>query len=275
MRILSSGAVAWAAGLALCLQPFAADASSVGPYGVARQKTRVPPVGGRPVTYSEADIFACIDRKGAGEIYRVPAYYVTDQTSIPKELMPFIDLGGTHPLFADAAIVHDYLYAVGKPGDRIRQELADEAMVILARAERLSGLAIKEISGAFFVARQIGGTYGKDDEWRRWIHPHDLEYVVPGMRPTRKRDSAHILSVKNCAVFDAHRQPVSTPAYRRSLKLHACLHHRHRSDQDRTLWATVRPLEPTRMPTSLKSASSGPEVADYRARADRCAGLAA
>lgn len=55
-----------------------------------------------------------------------PAGYVTDFASIPKQVQFLISPFGKH---AEAAVVHDWLYTLGKRGDAKSRKMADKAFV--------------------------------------------------------------------------------------------------------------------------------------------------
>jgi hypothetical protein len=244
--------------IALVLAETAA-ASSVSSYGVRRVAMRDLYSGGRPLTFSDADIFACVDRQRSAEIYRVPYLYVTDQTSIPKEVLPFIDLSGTNPLFADAAIIHDYLYAVGRPGDLLGQKTADEDFVILARSQRVSSLAQREIGWAFDRNRDLNPTnpFGHEREWNRWADPNTNKLATSKNLPDKKGAIVRVLTLGNCKVFDQ-----DSPASKRLL---ACLHIRYMSSDDIRFWPKTRQFEdPPLLPRPLKPYLTQTDIKQYR-----------
>lgn len=82
-----------------------------------------------------------------------PAGYVTDFASIPWYASWIINPFGRH---AEAAVIHDWLYTLGKPGDAKNRLVADKAFV---RALRLLEVGwLKRIVMYFFV--RVGGKNG-------------------------------------------------------------------------------------------------------------------
>lgn len=55
-----------------------------------------------------------------GEVLRVPPGYVTDLASVPRVVQPFVPPFGS---YAEASVLHDWLYAVRHPGGRKRADL--------------------------------------------------------------------------------------------------------------------------------------------------------
>jgi hypothetical protein len=89
-----------------------------------------------------------------------PAGYVTDFASIPRAVHFIISPFGKH---AEAAVIHDWLYALGTPKDRKGRRIADKAFV--------KALRLLEVG---FFTRQImywavrlggGGGYGLVDDF--------------------------------------------------------------------------------------------------------------
>lgn len=89
-----------------------------------------------------------------------PAGYVTDFASIPWYVSWIINPFGRH---AEAAVIHDWLYTLGKPGDRKNRLMADKAFI---RALRLLEVGwMKRLVMYFFV--RVGGNkgYGLPDDF--------------------------------------------------------------------------------------------------------------
>lgn len=90
--------------------------------------------------------------------FRVPQSYITDFASIPWLVRGLIPAFGRH---AKAAVVHDWLYAVGEPDMR-------------ARADRVFLHALRELKVAWFkrlilyTAVRLGGGGGYNKERRIW-----------------------------------------------------------------------------------------------------------
>jgi hypothetical protein len=83
----------------------------------------------------------------------VPAGYVTDFASIPKAVHFIISPFGKH---AEAAVVHDWLYTLGKPRDRKGRRIADKAFVKALRLLDVSWFT-RQI---MFWAVRFGGADG-------------------------------------------------------------------------------------------------------------------
>lgn len=235
--------------------------ASVG-YGVHRLPIEEAAVGGRPLTYSDADIFACIDRNGRGEVYRVPYLYVTDQTSLPDAAVAVFALirmvgGGYNPSFSNAAIVHDYLYAAGTPGDVAGQEVADDVFMKLLKSEDVDAASITLIQGTFVLVRQTTGDtnpFGRRNEWR-WADPATGRFSRNP--PQKAHAKTRVVSLASCAIFDARET-------RKSRVLHACLHHRYMSTNDLNFWPARNQLaEKPKIPGPLRSFSRPQDVRAY------------
>ncbi len=83
----------------------------------------------------------------------VPAGYVTDFASIPRAAHFVISPFGKH---AEAAVIHDWLYTLGKPGDRKGRRVADKAFV---KALRLLDVGWMKRQVMFWAVR-LGGAGG-------------------------------------------------------------------------------------------------------------------
>lgn len=272
----------WAVTALTVLQPAVAAASSVAPYGVNRVTMLDDDVDGRPLTFSESDIFACVtlEDEVRARVYRVPYAYVTDQTSIPRRAIAFLlgKDGSRLALYANAAIVHDYLYASGDVTDKPSRELADKVMAELLHAEGVSDPVVSIINATFAVARgaaswadrlvglfgrsisrdikawvaRLQGAFGRDDEWKRWANPYTLRQLDSGYRARSAEDAKHITTLVDCKVFDGE----EGKDHQRHLLLHACLHTRLASLDDRPLLPSLdrpegRPWPGPRTPLAL------------------------
>lgn len=87
----------------------------------------------------------------------VPAGYLTDWASIPRWVQWRIQPFGRH---AAAALLHDWLYAVGEPG---RREEADALFVARLAADGVNALRRSVMHRAVRLAGQDG--YGRAAEW--------------------------------------------------------------------------------------------------------------
>lgn len=111
-----------------------------------------------------------------GKVIVVPRWYVTDFASVPWYGQGFIDPQGPT---ARAAIVHDWLYAVGEPGKR------EEADAIFHRAMLKYGVSPFHANIAYQAVRAGGQKgYGLPGDW--WfVDPkrQDLRQPQPFPRP--------------------------------------------------------------------------------------------
>ena len=93
------------------------------------------------------------------DVYLVPRGYVTDFASIPFPASAVLPSFG---LWTEAAVVHDYLYAVGQSGKR---KLADR-IFRTAMEEQGVGPIVREL-----IYRPVrlfaGAAYGREGEWTR------------------------------------------------------------------------------------------------------------
>jgi len=94
-----------------------------------------------------------------GELIVVPRGYITDFASIPAALEPVLDSFGRQ---SEAAVVHDWLYAVGETDKR---EVAD-SIFLFAMMEQGVGLAARR---TMYQGVVLGGgsAYGRADEWNK------------------------------------------------------------------------------------------------------------
>lgn len=102
------------------------------------------------------------DRERHYLFVRVPAGFVTDFSSIPSGLAQ--SLHRTFGRTAVPAIAHDFLYAVGTPGDSEGRRIADRALRRGMRDNGSGGVSRRIV----FLAVQFGGadSYGQDRELR-------------------------------------------------------------------------------------------------------------
>ncbi|MEM7766266.1 MAG: DUF1353 domain-containing protein [Pseudomonadota bacterium] len=102
-----------------------------------------------------------------------PVRYETDFASIPSWARGFIAPFGVH---AEAAVIHDWLYAIGKPGDEQGRWLADEAFREALRHLGV-GWATRNI---MYNAVRSGGkkAFGRPDEFR-FRHLKDFSLIDP------------------------------------------------------------------------------------------------
>jgi hypothetical protein len=90
----------------------------------------------------------------------VPSGYVTDFASIPRAVHFIISPFGKH---AEAAVIHDWLYALGTPKDRKARRIADKAFV---KALRLLEVSFLQRQIMYWAVRLGGaGGYGLADDF--------------------------------------------------------------------------------------------------------------
>ena len=97
------------------------------------------------------------------EVICVPAGFVTDLASIPRLLWPLLPPQGR---YAKAAILHDWLYALGPAGDEAARRRADD---IFAEAMAVLGCPAWQRWVIHRAVRLFGGSaFGRSD------HPFDV-----------------------------------------------------------------------------------------------------
>lgn len=155
--------------------------------GVTGQLLRDARRDGRRVMILTEDLYYCYPP--ANELYKVPAFFETDFASIPTAARWMINPFGDH---AEAAVVHDWLYAVGEEGGRLK---ADEVFRF-AMAEQ--GVNVLTRNAMFRAVRAGGGAaYGQNREWR-FVDPRNGQ---PVESPPRKPAKA-VVGQTDCATFD-------------------------------------------------------------------------
>lgn len=127
-----------------------------------------------------------------GDLILVPNGYVTDFASVPPGASRVVDRYGDN---IEAAVVHDWLYAVGEPN---RRGYADE-LFRFALAEQGVGLA--ERTAAYLAVRAGGANaYGRSSEWDRRFY--DVEAQRPMPSPYARRASAIIARLSDCDALE-------------------------------------------------------------------------
>ncbi|MCX8016371.1 MAG: DUF1353 domain-containing protein [Rhodocyclaceae bacterium] len=97
------------------------------------------------------------------EVVRVPAGFETDLASIPRLFWPILPPQGR---YAKAAILHDWLYALGPAGDAAARRRADE---IFLEAMAVLGCPAWQRRPIYWAVRLFGGAaFGRSD------HPFDV-----------------------------------------------------------------------------------------------------
>jgi hypothetical protein len=137
------------------------------------------------------DEFPYCDRN-TGEVYVVPKGFVTDFASVPSVARGIIEPEGPA---ARAAIIHDWLYAVGEAGAR------DKADALFYRSMKYYG--VDEIKARLaYQAVRIGGEkgYGLSSDW--WfLDPKNPQ--KPLVAPLSKPKTARLMVLKSCEGFEA------------------------------------------------------------------------
>ncbi len=119
------------------------------------------------------------------QVIRVPRGFETDFASIPAWAMAVIDPIGDN---AEAAVVHDFLYAVGEKGQR---EQADA--ILLYGLQQAHAPALQ--SKLMYEAVRAGGAqnYGAPGEWR-FVDPETEKPVKSPKKPA----SAVVATLRSC-----------------------------------------------------------------------------
>lgn len=127
-----------------------------------------------------------------GKVIVVPRWYVTDFASVPWYGQGFVDPQGPT---ARAAIVHDWLYAVGEPGKR------EEADAIFLRAMLRYGVPSFQANIAYQAVRTGGEKgYGLPGDW--WfVDPKRQEMRQP--QPFPKPRTGAVRVMPRCQGFSA------------------------------------------------------------------------
>jgi hypothetical protein len=125
-----------------------------------------------------------------GEVFRVPRTYATDFASIPAAARSIVNPFGEH---AEAALIHDWLYAVGEPNGRKR---ADD-IFLYAMEEQEVGYVQRTLM--YRAVRAFGASaYGAKREWRNFVDPDATERVAP---PFERPGAAAVARI-NCEEFE-------------------------------------------------------------------------
>ncbi|WP_162252149.1 DUF1353 domain-containing protein [Caulobacter sp. Root487D2Y] len=157
--------------------------------GVPLRVLRDPLIEGRRVAVLTEDWFYCYPP--SRELILVPRGYMTDFASVPK-ISPFAPFGK----HAEAAIVHDWLYAVGEPNQRqkadeiFRYAMAEQKVPVMTR-------------NAMYEAVRLGGeaAYGRATEWmKRFANPATGEPEAPRFK---KPASAIVQPNVDCRILNS------------------------------------------------------------------------
>lgn len=134
--------------------------------------------GDRPLYVLNRPFFYCLD--ATGEVIRVPGGFVTDFASIPAQVRFMFPPDGA---YARAAILHDYLYAVGEPG---RRKYADDVF-LAAMTDYSVPKATRETVYRAVRAGGAGG-YGLGGDWLFY----DVDELTP--RPAEPKPESGVFS---------------------------------------------------------------------------------
>ncbi|MEQ1931145.1 MAG: DUF1353 domain-containing protein [Parvularculaceae bacterium] len=153
---------------------------------------------GRRVAVLTDDWLYCYPE--TGEVFLVPGGYETDFASIPAAARWAISPFGNH---AEAAVIHDWLYAVGEKDKRLQ---ADE---IFRHAMKENGVNVVRRNLMFEAVRRGGDkSYGAAEEWR-FRDPRTLEHLAEP--PLARPDKAAVdvidceeLDVETPRIFEEH-----------------------------------------------------------------------
>lgn len=127
-----------------------------------------------------------------GDVYVVPKGFVTDFASVPSAARGIIEPEGKA---ARAAILHDWLYAVGEIGGR------EKADALFYRAMKIYG--VDEIKARLaYQAVRFGGDkgYGLSTDWWFMDPKNPQKAIKP---PLTKPKTARLMVMKNCQGFEA------------------------------------------------------------------------
>lgn len=111
-----------------------------------------------------------------------PPGFITDFASMPRAVRRVAPAIGRH---AEAAVIHDWLYALGVPGDEAQRALADR--VFLRAMERLG--VPWGVRRAMHAAVRGGGAhaFGHPQEWRFHDPIDDTRHAPPFTRAEARR----------------------------------------------------------------------------------------
>lgn len=128
-----------------------------------------------------------------GDVFRVPRGYETDFASIPQPARVVINPFGNH---AEAAVIHDWLYAVGEAGKR------QEADEIFRFAMKEQGVNVVRRNMMFRAVRAGGeAAFGRDDEWNgKFRDTITLAVIDP---PLDKPSISRVENIGDCSQFGA------------------------------------------------------------------------
>jgi hypothetical protein len=114
---------------------------------------------GRPLYALAREFDYCFDK--TGDVIAIPEGFVTDFASIPCPLCLLLSPDGP---YAQAAIIHDYLYALGTPGDEVGRKYADDVLM----AAMIDYNVPQWKRDAVYSGVRVGGRggYGLPTDWQ-------------------------------------------------------------------------------------------------------------
>ncbi|MEM8988243.1 MAG: DUF1353 domain-containing protein [Pseudomonadota bacterium] len=140
---------------------------------------------GRRVAILLEDWFYCDPQSDL--VYKVPRGFETDFPSIPTRLLRAVF---DDKRAEEAALLHDYLYAVGTPGDDEGRGIADELFRNILEESNVSFPRRKAMYRAVQAFRLVEGKnspYGRSSEWDNFADPMT---TLPACAPFEKPHSA-------------------------------------------------------------------------------------
>lgn len=165
-------------------------ASSCGsPKGTALRLAPDRERDGRRVFIATEDWFFCDAR--TRELYRVPLGYETDFASIPGLARWIVGSDRAQ----EAALIHDYLYAVGVQGDEVARKKADDVFLRALEEKRIP--AWKRTAMYRTVRMKGSRAFGRGTEWDNFADPATSRPACPSLA----RPQSAVVAVMDCDVF--------------------------------------------------------------------------
>ena len=152
-------------------------------------------IGGQRVGIVMSDWIYCYPP--TGEVILVPRGYMTDFASIPRAARSFIDIFGNN---AEAAVAHDWLYAVGEAGKR---PYADD-LFRYALMEQGVNLVTRNLMHAAVNAGG-GDAYVRPSEWDARFGDPITGQPLPAS-PYARRTTAIVAKVASCGSIETIRE---------------------------------------------------------------------
>ncbi len=138
-----------------------------------------------------------------GDVFLVPAGFVTDFASIPAPARVAISSCGRH---AEAAVIHDWLYAIGTPGDETARNVADRLFLQAMKEQRVNFIKRRAMHST--VAFGGGGAFGQESDYAfvdaETFQPVDPPFPQPATAPITRLDSCKRLSAARKRILAEH-----------------------------------------------------------------------